>query len=76
MTSHPRLPDKLGVEVELQPVANVLENVVFYSLVKILLVGNETGTVCSLFKGHLESLLLHYELVVVDLALMLALKGL
>ena len=45
MASHPCLPDKLGVEVELQPVADVLENVVFYSLVEILLIGNEAGTV-------------------------------
>ena len=45
MTSHPCLPGKLGVEVELQPVADVLENVVFYSLVEILLVGYETWTV-------------------------------
>ena len=45
MTTHPCLTDKLWVEVELKAVADVLEHVVFYSLVEILLVGNETGTV-------------------------------
>lgn len=45
MTSHPCLPDKLGVEVELQAVADVLEHVVFYSLVEVFLVGNETRAV-------------------------------
>ena len=45
MTTHPCLTDKLWVEVELKAVADVLEHVVFNSLVEILLVGNETGTV-------------------------------
>ena len=45
MTSHPGLPDKLGVEVELEAVADVLEHVVFDSLVEVLLVGDETRTV-------------------------------
>ena len=45
VTSHPGLPNKLGIEVELKAVADVLEHVVFYSLVEVFLVGNETRAV-------------------------------
>ena len=45
MASHPRLPDELGVEVQLESVADVLQNVVFDSCVELLLVGDETRTV-------------------------------